>query len=82
MNFGVMGLAAMRASMSFGFLYLDECTTGLSSQLVDKLIEVIRRDIAIDGRTVIMTTHRPVTEKDFDHVWTAVKDNDVCSLLT
>lgn len=81
LNFGIMRLAQVKAAKEFGFMYLDEATNWLSPQLVGKLLKLLRDKFLKPEMTIIVTTHASVDERQFDNVWTMVKENGECKLI-
>lgn len=80
MNFGIMRLAQSEAARDFNFMWMDECTDGLSPQLVQKLFYILSEEFSHPSMTILVTTHRPVDESSFNHVWVMRKQNDECKL--
>ena len=80
MDFGIMRLSGQNSGNDSGFMFLDEITNSLSSVLIERLFHVIREKVYKKGMTIIVTTHHPVPESLFDHVWVSVKEKDVCRI--
>ena len=74
LNLGIMRLASMKASKEFNILWLDEITNSLSSKWIDKLIKIIRSRVLANEMTILMTSHMPIPESNFDNVWTVRKE--------
>jgi DNA repair exonuclease SbcCD ATPase subunit len=75
MNLGIMKLASIKSGKDFKFMWFDEITNGMSPTLIDSFIRLLKKELLKQDMTIIMTTHNPVNENNFDEVWTMTKKN-------
>ena len=77
LNAGIMRLASMKAAKEFNFLWLDEITNSLSAKWIKILVEIVKEKVMHSDMTVLMTSHNPIQDSKFDHIWTIVKEQGI-----
>jgi len=72
-NFGLMRLASAKAGKDFNLIVCDEIVNGMSGEIINRTLDILREKFLKPDMTIIFISHYPIDRSKVDKVWTMVK---------